>query len=487
MKRRTILGLPVTLAGAAYYSRAAGAVPSTRTAIPVSQIIAAAICQTRYEALSPALVETTKYSLLDAIGVSIAAAGLEPLCTPFRDQALFEGGLEQSAIWGTKRKAPAAQAALANGALAHALDYEDVHDASGMHPNAACVPALLAVAQAEGGISGKEFIAALAAGCDLACRLGLARKENLNKYGWYFPPIASAFGATAAVGRLLKLTENQMLDAISMTLCQTSCSSEILFSPESHIRAIRDAFPAQTAVRSGYFAKKGVRGFEHPFEGKSAFITMYARGEYNIDILLDDIGTRYLGEDISFKAWPACRGSHPYIQACLDLMETTPINSAQIERVDVKVGLLDQALCEPVESKRAPSTAIDAKFSIPFTVASALLRRNVTLSSFQPDALEAPDVLSLARKVNHEVDQNAPRTPHGKLLRVVLKDGRTIAPNRKPLLGSPERPMSKTELEDKFIDCMAYAPERRSPAQIRSLVNMINSIEHLDDLRALTI
>src|SRR5512139_132187 len=171
----------------------------------------------------------TKRSLLDAIGVALAAGKLGEGCKQFVTLAIQQGGKKESTILGFDAKAPACMAAFANGSMSHALDFEDSHDTALVHPNAAAIPAALAISESRGNVSGKELITALTLGSDLVSRLGLAVKENLVEYGWYMPPILEAFGATAASSKLLKLGMEQIRHAFSLTLCQATCSAELIY------------------------------------------------------------------------------------------------------------------------------------------------------------------------------------------------------------------------------------------------------------------
>ena len=185
---------------------------------------------------------------------------------------------------------PPAAAALANGALSHALDYEDAFDAAPVHPNASLIPAVLALAQARAPVSGRELIAAVAVGCDLACRMGLSLRQPLEQGGWYPPPILGAVGAVAGAARLLRLSPRQLLDAWSLLLLQNSCSGEIIHSPDSTIRAVREAFPAQAAVNCVLLAEAGIQGFSAPLEGTAGFFRLFAGGNYSVEELLQRPG-----------------------------------------------------------------------------------------------------------------------------------------------------------------------------------------------------
>src|SRR5512138_2919992 len=259
------LSVPALGAGAVFAKQGSAPSPHDRvdpgSVAPLSERLAAFASGLRFEDLPDAVVTSVRRAILDALGVGLAASGLEPVCRPFVEHARTLKGQGRAHVLGFGFAAPAAQAALANGAMAHALDYEDVHEASSTHPNAATIAAALALAEELGGIDGKRLIAAVAAGSEVAIRLALARVDDWTRHGWYIPPIVGAFGAAAAAANLLRLDVNQTLAAFSLTLCQSSCSAEILHSPAADIRAIRDGFAAQAGLTSAQLARSGVVGF----------------------------------------------------------------------------------------------------------------------------------------------------------------------------------------------------------------------------------
>ncbi len=445
----------------------------------LSARIAAHAAQTPFEAVPTAAIEAAKRSLLDAIGVSLGASGLEPSCAPFIDLALAAGGAPQSTILGVGAKAPAAQAAFANGALAHAIDFEDAYDPAPTHPNAALIPAVLALAEARGGVSGKELLAAIAVGCDLVCRLALCVRTQPDKLGWYPPPIFGAYGAVAGAGRVLGLSAEQMRDAFSLALFQVSTSNEIIHNPQSSLRAVREAFPAHAAVVSAQLAARGVTGFVQPFEGKAGFFRLFAAGDYDERRLLDGLGERFLGADLSYKPWPSCRGTHAYIEMALAMRGKDEIAPAQIEAITLRGGALQQILMQPVEAKRAPTTAIDAKFSLPFTVATAFVRGGVTLTDFAPDALRAEDIRALARVVEYEMEEGLPAA--GGAMQVRLRDGRTLSGAIEEALGAARNPISWNDLVRKAQSCADYARRPAPPDAIARLADIVSRVDESAD------
>lgn len=446
----------------------------------LSRQIAEHIASARYEQIPPPAIEATKKSLLDALGVTLGASGMGEGCGAFVDLARASGGGDVSII-GYDQKAPAALAALANGAMAHALDFEDAYDGAPLHPNAAVIPAALAAAEMRGGVDGRTLLTALAVGCDLTCRIGLCLKTPMENFGWYPPPMFSAFGATAAAAKVLGLSAEQIVDALSLTLCQSVCSGEIKYSAQSHIRAVRDAFGAQAAVLSADLARRGVRGFDAPFEGKAGFFALYAAGDYDADVLTGDLGARFLGEDVSFKFWPSCRGTHAFIEAALAL-RAEGVGAADIERLDLSGIPMLTMLIEPQAQKRAPATAIDAKFSLPFTVGTAFVHGAVTLDSFSPEARGAPAVLALAALTNF-----APRTDWGPdktaggVLTATLRDGRVLTREIAHAFGHPNNPMGRDALIAKFHQCADRAAHPWPTARRTRVIDAIFALEHQAD------
>ncbi|HVY33324.1 MAG TPA: MmgE/PrpD family protein [Caulobacteraceae bacterium] len=447
----------------------------------VSILLAEHVARSRFEVLPGSAIAAAKTSILDAIGVSLAAGGLGEGCAAFIDLA-SESGPGPSTVLGAGFKAQPLMAALANGAMAHALDYEDAYDGAPIHPNAAVVPAALALAEARDA-TGKQLIAAVAVGADLVCRLGLCLTENPDRYGWYPPPILGAFGAAAACANLLGLTAAQTLDAFALTLSQATSSSQFKQSPLSHVRAVRDAFAAHAGLLAAVLASKGVLGFAEPFEGKAGLFQLYARGAYDPARLTQDLGLVFEGANVSYKIWPACRGTHAFIQAALELTEQEPIALERIRSIRATGGEIQRMLAEPHAQKAQPKTAIDAKFSIPFTVATALVHGRVDLAAFQPSALSDPAVLSLAgrcRYVCAPASHDSLIDSTGGLLELELTDGRVLSRRIDHPRGHPSDPVGLDELRRKFVDCAGYARTPLASSCAEQGFDAVMSLEHRD-------
>jgi 2-methylcitrate dehydratase PrpD len=430
----------------------------------LTRTLAQHLARVTYADLPRGAVLAAKRSLLDAIGVSLGASGLEPACAPFAALAAESGGDGPCSLLGFGRRTTPLMAAFANGALAHALDFEDAYDGAPVHPNAAAVPVALALCEADATIDGPELIAALAAGCDLTCRLGLALQENPDRYGFYPPPILGAFGAAATGAKLLGLSEDQIVAALALTLSQATCSAQFKRDPHSALRAVRDAFAAQAGLNAALLAQLGVRGFEAAIEGEHGLYALYARGAYDPAPLLGELGRRFLGERVSFKPWPSCRGTHAFIEAALSLRAQHAIDPDAIERIDARGAELNLMLVEPEAQKRAPVAAIDAKFSLPFCIALALLRDAIGLDDFAPASLADRRVLALAQRVHFtpEAGTGIREATRGELV-LHMRGGATYALRVECPLGHPDHPLDTERLIEKFVDCAGRAARPLHP------------------------
>lgn len=436
------------------------------------------------DALSPGARRGAARALLDGVGVMLAASGLADEARPFHSLAVAQGGAPEAAIVGYGDRVPAPLAAFVNGAMAHALDYEDTFDAGPVHPNASLLAAVLPVVQSVERTSGSDLLAAIAIGGDLVCRLSLALRRRMEAGGWYPPPILGAFGATAAVARVMRLTPAQVADAFSLTLCGATMPGELKHSADTTLRAVREAFPAQLAVTSCRLAAAGVRGFDTPFEGEDGFYRLYANGEYDADALLRGLGETFHAAELTFKRWPSCRGTHAYIEATRALRAAHHFEATDVASIRAEGGAIQRMLALPVERKRAPATAIDAKFSIPFTIAATLTDGDVTLDTFTSEGLRDPSRLSLAARVDFVERRELDGEPAAGSVTLELRDGRRLHHHVAHAWGHPGRPLDDDALIAKFVDCAARAARPLAASTANSLAHRILAIADSTDASA---
>ncbi|MFN9774709.1 MAG: MmgE/PrpD family protein [Burkholderiales bacterium] len=448
----------------------------------LSSALAAHAASVRIGSLPDAVVEATRTSILDQCGVILAASGLAAPCAPFVRIAR-EGAAGRAAVIGHGLRSTAELAAFANGAMAHALDFEDTHDATLVHPHAAVLPAALAVAQARGA-SGAELLAAVAAGADVACRIALAFEDSPeDPDGFTDVPLIGAYGATAAVGRLLGASPERIEQALSLVLGMVAGSAAAQRDPGSHWRAVRDAFNARAAVTAATLAQLGVEGFRQPLEGRAGYYALYARRGWSAEAALRGLGERFEGAAVSFKPWPSCRGTHAFVEAALALVAAHPLRPEDVRAIHVRVSPFFRTLCEPQALRARPGTATDATFSSPFTVGIALAKGRVVLEDFADDALHDARVRAIAAATRFEVcgAWRGDASTRGAL-RIELADGRTLAHEVVAPLGHPSNPMPADVLRRKFRDCAAHAAEPMPAERIERIAARIDALETQPDV-----
>jgi 2-methylcitrate dehydratase PrpD len=434
------------------------------------------------DALPGPVRRSTCTSILDQCGVILAASGLVRCCDPFV-QIARSGATGRSSVIGHGFRCSPELAAFANGAMAHALDYEDTHDATLVHPHAAVLPAALAVAQSCGA-SGADLLAAVAVGADVACRIAMAFEDSPERPdGFTVVPLVGAWGATVAVGRLLGSSPDRIEQALSLVLGQATGSAAAMRDPGSHWRSVRDGFSARAAVTAATLAHHGVNGFERPLEGPAGYYALYAGGRFDAAAALDALGTRYEGASVSFKPWPSCRGTHAFVEATLALARAHALRAEDVRAIHVRVSPFFLTLCEPRDVRIAPDTATAAKFSIPFAIGVALAHGRVALQDFSEAALRDPRVRAVAAKVMHEVreDWTGGASTRGAV-RLELVGGTAVEAEVVDPLGHPAHPMPAAALRAKFRECAAHSAEPMSESRIERIAARIDALETLPDV-----
>ena len=428
--------------------------------------------------LPPDAIDAAKKSLLDTIGVTLAAGGLEPIAKPVLEHVRENGGRPEATVLGTDLKVPAGAAAFANGALAHCLDFDDL-TYWGHHAASSIVPATLAAAERRGLVSGEELVVAIAVGQDIFARL---RRHVEWRKDWNISPVMGVFAAAAAVGRVLGLTREQVAHALGIASMRSAGTMEIV-QGVSDVRGIYAGFSAEGAVTAALLAERGVTGLGALFEGTYGFLNTYFRGDYDRDAILEDLGSTYTGGATLYKRWPSVSTSHSHIHAMMTLMAEQRLDVDDLDEIRVFVGDWHDVMCRPLESRRAPKTVLDAKFSLPFLVSLAAVRGDISVTDLTEPALDDPSVLDLARKVVPVPDAAlnwSLEIPPGRV-QVTTRDGRTIDKSGVGVPGTVDAPMTWQDIERKFDDCASAAAVPLRTEQVVAVKRMARGFETNED------
>ena len=438
---------------------------------------AEAAANARYEDLPVGAIDAAKKSIIDTLGVILAASGMEPAVRSVVEMVRETGGTPESSVIGFGYRAPAIMAAFANGAMAHSLDFDD-QTPWGQHTSSSIVPAALAIAEREGDVSGQDMVTAVAVGQDIFARL---RRHVGWRKDWNLSQVVGVFAATAATGRLMRFSHRQIANALGIASMQSSGIMEVVSGTGSDLRGMYAGFSAKGAVVASLLAEKGISGVDALFEGKDGFFRTYFNGVYDREKMLDGLGVEYQGSGTLYKQWPAVGTAHSHIHATIELVTKFNLNIAEIDEIRVAVGDYHKLMCMPLETRRAPTTLVDARFSLPFLVALAAVHRRMSASDFTERALKDPAVLAAARKVvpfdDPALDWKM-ELPPGRV-ELVTRDGRRLEQLGTRVPGSAERPLTLDEIIRKFGECAALAATPISADRIGMVQKMGRDLEYL--------
>ena len=413
------------------------------------------------EDIPRSVIENQKKVLVDSLGVMTAATTLEPAAKPFIEYALESRG--PSSVIGTGKRSTPVLAAMANGALIHALDYEDGHDVSHAHPNTASIPSILAFAEAEGK-SGRQALEAMVIASELAVRLKMCLTGNdLRDCGWYAPPMFAAYGASFGLSRLLGFDRNTALDALSITMTQISLPGQSARSKASVLRGVREGLSAKAAAYGAEMARRGVKArMDEPFEGEFGLFMSCFRNMYDESFICDGLGERWECTGLRFKAWPCCGTSHGVVDALIRLKYSNSVLPEEVEDVHLHINRQHMNLLEPHDAKYRPASIAAAKFSLPFACALVLRDGNVTLNSYKEEALSDPMLCKLMDTVSFEQIPSDTVIPKGStpddFVKAVVKTSRgTFEESTVISAGSPYKPLTEQQIFTKFKDCVSFA------------------------------
>lgn len=417
-----------------------------------------------------------KLHLLDTLGCALAASGLGQ-ATAGREIAAADGDGGPATVIGLPGGYPAASAALANGMLAHALDFDDTHARSICHISTVVVPAALAAAEAA-HVSGAELLAALVAGSEVVARLGAAASGEFHARGLHPTSVCGVFGAATAAARLHRLDPERMMRALGLAGSMSSGLFEYL-SDGSQTKPVHAGWAAHGGVMATELARRGAAGPASVLEGRFGLFAAYLdHRDVDLDTELADLGKRWETPLIDFKAYPACHFIHGALGALDELLDQSrgasvgesdkgktvapPRSGVSGPLVDDPMTLIDSVVVtvpegavpivlEPLAEKRRPRTEYEAKFSLPYSLAARLLSGAVGVRTYQEPLVSDPQIRLLAQRVTYETGEFASYPgafPGG--VKVTLRDGTVLENACVYQKGSSENPLRGDEIVAKF-------------------------------------
>lgn len=342
--------------------------------------------------------------LLDFIGVAAAGSRYAESSPAIRAalRTLVTGG--DTTVVADPEPWPQPYAAMLNGIYAHSLDFDDTHIASGLHPGAAVIPAVLAVAE-NTDTGGAELLTALAMGYEVCCRVGAALGRGAYQRGFHPTAIAGLIGATAGAGRLRGLDAVGVAQAIGLAGSMAAGSMQYLANGAENKR-LHPGIAAHNAILATTFAAAGVRGAAAALEGDYGLLHAYS-DQPHPDRLTADLGRVWILEATGIKPYPSCRLTHGTIDAALQVRAELAAGPAPDATVRLAISpTADQLVGGTDPRKRAPENSVDGQFSAVFQAAIALLDGHVDWDSYR--RIADPDVRALTARIELVADPTLP-------------------------------------------------------------------------------
>jgi 2-methylcitrate dehydratase PrpD len=425
-----------------------------------------------------------KHLALDAIGCAFAARS-QPFAGRLARSVARLAGPGPRGVVGMRERLPLRDAAMVNGMLMHGLDYDDTHAAGVVHLTVSTLPAGLALA-AQRAASGADLLAAYIGGVEAGARLAAAAKGGFHQAGFHPTGVVGAFASALVAGRLMALPPARLAGAQGIALSLASGNLQFI-EDGAWTKRIHPGWAAVCGLTAASLAADDIPAPLQAYEGRYGLYRSHlppaALEHCDLSLATAGLGSVWEIDHVAVKPFPACHLLHACADAAIAL-HRAGLDAARVRAVRARVpeGVVP-AVCEPLAAKRRPKSDYDAKFSVPYAVASGLARGRLGLAEFAPEALTEPRIERLMDKVEYEVDAGAdfPRYYSGELV-VTLDDGRTLRERVAVNRGNPERPLTNDEIEAKFSDNCGLTLD---PSAARRIRDLVLGLDELSDVREL--
>ena len=429
--------------------------------------VAEFVTGTTFESLPESVVHEAKRDIINVLGVSLYSA---------RDESLgilvgmfdAEGGKERASIWGAGRKTTLANAALANGYLAHLEDYDDTHFPTVVHPTAPTLPAAFAIGE-EAGKSGKDLLAAVALGIELCCRICNGVYPWHYDVGWHITGTMGVFGGAIAAAHMGGLDTDQTVAALGIAGTQAAGVREAFGTMTKPMHAGR---AAQAGVVSALLAKGGFTAATTILEGRRG-VTEVMSSDRDLSRVTAGLGQDWEIFKNGLKPYSCGVVSHPAIDAAIAIKARPGFDPDAVERIDAFVHPLVPELMGRME----PQVGLEGKFSCAHCISVGLVDGAAYPAQFSDGKVQDERLAGLRRKVKYTVDSSMGED--AVRLELTMKDGSRIEESVEHATGSPENPMSDERLAEKFMTLASTTLGEREAAAV------LERLWHLDETRSI--
>ena len=442
----------------------------------LAQELAQRIHALSFNELPLAAIHWAKVGILDTVGVTLAGANEEATRIV---EGTTRGSSGPSLVFGGTRRVGMLEAALVNGVASHALDFDDCNNTLGGHPSAPILPALFALAD-EAGASGRDFIAAYVAGFETECKIAMGVHFHHYTKGWHPTATLGVFGSAAACSKILQLSEEKTATALAIA---ASLASGIKANFGTMTKPLHVGQCTRNGLFAALIARDGFTASDRAFEHKQGYFNVFnGEGNYDAGKILPawakplDI----VKPGIAIKQYPCCGSTHSALDVMLGLVREHKPAADEIERIDVWT----HARRLEHTNRPDPKSNLDAKFSVQYCMARAILDRKIAIEHFEANAHNEPAVRKLLARVHAAPCTTAqfPAENHfGAEVRIALKGGKVLSGKiDQPFGRTSENALPASLLKEKFDNCAARVlpVERVGP-----LYSAIQGFENLKNVR----
>ena len=406
----------------------------------VTRKLARYVVSAKYQDLPAPVRKEAQRTLLNWAGCAIGGSRHETVDIAISALAPFAGP-GQATVLGRNEKLDVLHASLMNGISSHIFDYDDTHLRTIIHPAGPVASAILALAEYQ-PVSGPDFLNALVLGAEVECRIGNAVWPNHYDIGWHITGTAGVFGSAAAVGKLLKLNEQQMVWALGLAASQPVGLREMF---GTMTKSFTPGRAAQNGFTAALMASKNYTSSDQGIEASRGWANVLSTA-HNYSEITEKLGQTYEISINTYKPFACGVVIHPTLDACIQLRKQYKLTADQIDRVELKV----HPLVLELTGKKAPQTGLEGKFSVYYAAAVALMQGAAGERQFSDKLAKDPAVVALRDRVVTTIDPAI--GPEQVRVVITLKDGRKIEKYIDNVIGSVKNPMSDAALEAKFAD-----------------------------------
>ena len=436
------------------------------------------VVRTTFDDLSPAAILAAKTYILDSFGVGIAGSAgpwVEELAAC---QNLWGTG-EQARVWVLGDRLPAPAAAFCNAYQIHNSEFDCVHEAAVLHPMTVLLAAMMAFAEREGSVSGRDLILGSVLGVDIACNLGLGSTAPLR---FFRPATAGGFAAAAGVGKLMGFDAERLVEAMSIVYGQM-CGTMQAHTEGSTLLGMQVGFNARNAIVACDMAAHGLVGPRNVLEGPFGYFNLF-EGGYDLDQVMRDLGSVWRITEVAHKPFPSGRATHGVVDGCMELKRSHGFDLAAIETVSAKVPpLVHHLVGRPIQAEMAPNYA---RLCVAYVAARALLHDFIGVDDFKPEAMRDPACQALGNRFEVTIDDNPdPNALTPVVVEITLADGTRHEIRQDVVYGNPARPMTREAHLAKFRRNWQAALRPLREADGERLIALVDDLETVDDVRPL--